>query len=227
MQWYRSRHQFTCVITSVEGFLRYQPVFRSVAVLYVQRKVHGGRFRPFRAGILYCDILIGCDVKWLTSDWLKYLCDWQRHNRLLFAVREIRSRCAVQGLPWQQYRHGHPPPTGLLYNTDHALLHHHCRHHHHHSHQTTSRRPVASDVHVISVCIHDFVRQRNRSDKNTGGDVGFIHSLPGPNDHGSDRFVRGARVLLHWPLLQPRLSSDERHAVFPGLELFVQLLHLL
>ena len=182
-----------------------------------------GHFRPFRAGILYCDILIGCDVRWLTADWLTYMDDWQQHNRLLFAVREIRSRCAVQVLPWQQNRHGHPPPTGLLYNTDHALFHHHCRHHHHHSHQTTPRRPVASEFYVISVCM----RQRNRSDKNAGGDVCSVHSLPGPKDHGSDRFVRGARVQLHWPLLQPRLPSVERHAVFFGLELFLQLLHLL
>ena len=60
-----------------------------------------------------------------------------------------------------------------------------------------------------------------------GGDVGSVHSLPGPDHHGSDRFVRGARVLLHWPLLQPRLRYDERHDVFPWLQLFLQLLHQL
>ena len=84
---------------------------------------------------------------------------------------------------------------------------------------------MASEFHVISS--RDVVRQRNSSDENAGGDVDSVHSLPGPHDHGLDRFVRGDRVLLHWPLLQPPLSSDAIRAVFPGLELFLQLLHLL
>ena len=116
-------------------------------------------------------------------------------------------------------------PTGLLHGTYHNLLRHHCRHHHHLSRQTTPRRPVASELHVISN--RDVVHQRNRSDENAGGDFCSVCSLPGPDDHGSDRFVRGGRVLLHWPLLQPRLRSAASHGVFSGLQLFLQLLHLL
>ena len=99
--------------------------------------------------------------------------------------------------------------------------------HHHHSRRTTPRRPVASQFHVISFRIRYDVHQRNRSDENAGGDVGSVHSLPGPDDHGSDGFVGGARVLLHWPLLQPGLRCAYRHVAFPCLQLFLQFLHLL
>ena len=78
----------------------------------------------------------------------------------------------------------------------------------------------------VSVAARSSIKEK-RSDENAGGDLSSVDSLPGPDDHGSDRFVRGARVLLHWPLLQPRLPFVERHAVFPGLKLFLQLLHLL
>ena len=74
---------------------------------------------------------------------------------------------------------------------------------------------MASEFHVISS--RDVVHQRNRSDENAGGDVGSVHSLSGADDHGSDRFVRGARVLLHWPLLQPRLRHAKLYGVFQGL----------
>ena len=87
-------------------------------------------------------------------------------------------------------------------------------HHHHHSRQTTPRRPVASQFHVISFRIRYVVHQRNCSDENAGGNVGSVHSLPGPDDHGSDRFVGGARVLLHWPLLQPGQRYVYRHDAF-------------